>query len=69
VTVAYEPDELVLAVRDHGEGALGGSDRPGHGLVGIRERVKIYGGDMFAGPAPGGGFLVRARLPRGGRVP
>ena len=68
VTVAYELDELVLAVRDHGEGALGGSDRQGHGLVGIRERVKIYGGDMFAGPAPGGGFLVRARLPRGGGV-
>jgi signal transduction histidine kinase len=69
VTVAYEPDQLVLAVRDHGGGGQGGFDGQGHGLVGIRERVKIFGGDMSAGPAPGGGFLVRARLPRGGGAP
>ncbi len=64
VTVAYEPDELRLEVRDHGSPNGNGSGGQGHGLVGIGERVKIFGGEMSAGPAPGGGFLVRARLPR-----
>jgi signal transduction histidine kinase len=66
VTVAYEPDGLRLEVRDHGGRDGTGSDGQGHGLVGIGERVKIFGGEMSAGPAPGGGFLVRARLPRDG---
>jgi signal transduction histidine kinase len=63
VTVDYAPDELRLEVRDHGAGDLAAVDGRGHGLVGIRERVKVFGGEMSAGPAPGGGFLVRARLP------
>ena len=61
--MAYEPDELRLEVRDHGSTNGNGSGGQGHGLVGIGERVKIFGGEMSAGPAPGGGFLVRARLP------
>jgi signal transduction histidine kinase len=62
VTVHYEPDELEIEVRDDGAGSST-SDGLGHGLVGIRERVKIYGGAMTAGPGPGGGFVLRARLP------
>jgi signal transduction histidine kinase len=69
VVVAYEPEALRLEVRDPGDrdGRTGTTvNGQGHGLVGIRERVKIFGGEMSAGPAPGGGFLVRARLPVGG---
>jgi signal transduction histidine kinase len=62
VTFHYGPDELDIEVRDDGEG-LSTSDGLGHGLVGIRERVKIYGGEMTAGGAPGGGFVLGARLP------
>ncbi len=66
VTVDYGPDELRLEVRDHGVGDPGNVDGHGYGLVGIRERVKLFGGELSAAPAPGGGFLVRARLPIGG---
>ena len=65
VTVNYGPSDLQLEVRDDGVGA-GSSNGRGHGLVGIRERVKIYGGEMAAGPAPTGGFLLSARLPLSG---
>ena len=51
MTVRYRPDELEVEVRDDGAGATT-SDGLGHGLVGIRERVKIYGGEMSAGTAP-----------------
>ncbi len=62
VTVRYAPDELHIEVRDDGAG--GSNDNGlGHGLVGIRERVKIYGGEMSAGTATEGGFILRARLP------
>ena len=62
VTVRYRPDELGLEVRDDGQGRAA-SDGLGHGLVGIRERVKIYGGEMSAGTGPEGGFVLTARLP------
>ena len=51
MTVRYRPDELQIEVRDDGRGAAT-SDGLGHGLVGVRERVKIYGGEMTAGTAP-----------------
>jgi signal transduction histidine kinase len=62
VTVRYEPHALQLEVRDDGLGSST-SDGLGHGLVGIRERVKIYGGEMTAGTANGGGFVLSTRLP------
>jgi len=64
VTVRYAPHHVELEVRDDGEGPMpnGGV---GHGLVGIRERVKIYGGQMTAGAATDGGLLLTARLPVG----
>ena len=67
VTVRYQPDGLEIEIRDDGVG-VAESDGLGHGLVGIRERVKIYGGEMTAGSENGGGFVLRARLPlNGGR--
>jgi signal transduction histidine kinase len=62
VTVRYRPGELEVEVADDGAG-FATSDGLGHGLVGIRERVNIYGGEMTAGNAPGGGYVVSARLP------
>lgn len=65
VTIRYGSDELQIEIRDDGEGGST-SDSPGLGLVGIRERVRIYGGEMSAGTAPEGGFVLSARLPLGG---
>jgi signal transduction histidine kinase len=62
VTVRYRPDELEIEVRDNGHGSAT-SDGLGHGLVGVRERVKIYGGEMTAGAATEGGFVLSTRLP------
>jgi signal transduction histidine kinase len=61
VTVEYRSDELRIEVRDDGTGAAP-NDGHGYGLVGIRERVKIYGGEMTTETA-GDGFVLRARLP------
>ncbi len=68
VTVRYGAESVQLEVRDDGKGG-GTSDGLGHGLVGIRERVKIFGGEMTAGTAPAGGFVVSARLPLEGDRP
>ena len=62
VTVRYRPDEVEIEVRDNGAG-VAKNDGLGHGLVGVRERVKIYGGEMSAGTAPEGGFVLSTRLP------
>jgi signal transduction histidine kinase len=62
VLVRHRPDALQLEVRDDGRGPAGG-DGLGHGLVGIGERVKLYGGEMTAGRANGHGFVLSASLP------
>jgi signal transduction histidine kinase len=62
VTICYAPEEVQIQVRDNGRGAVT-SNGHGHGLIGIRERVKLYGGEMTAGTADGGGFVLSTRLP------
>jgi signal transduction histidine kinase len=70
VTVAldYGTDALEIRVTDEGCGDAsgivnGGSTDPGRGIVGMRERCELLGGELTAGPGPRGGFEVRARLP------
>ncbi|GAA5075784.1 signal transduction histidine kinase [Thermocatellispora tengchongensis] len=72
VTVRHEPGEFSVHIEDDGTGMKAGAPavtspdggrRTGHGLVGIRERVALYGGILRIGPRPGGGFEVRARFP------
>ncbi|MFI5674678.1 sensor histidine kinase [Streptomyces cellulosae] len=71
VELRYGAGGLGVRVRDNGPGpACGDGNRPspggdGHGLLGMRERVATVGGTLRTGAAPGGGFLVEARLPTG----
>ena len=65
VTIEYRADEVIIDISDDGQGAvstLSGSGG-GNGLIGMSERVEIYGGTLTVGPSVGGGFAVRATLP------
>jgi signal transduction histidine kinase len=68
VEVEYGARDLRLEVRDDGRGASSASDGLGHGLVGVEERVKIYGGEMSARRSRSGGFVLSVRLPVDGRA-
>jgi signal transduction histidine kinase len=63
VRVTYAADALELRITDDGRSAGGEFNGAGHGLIGMRERVALFGGEFFAGPVPGGGFAVQAKLP------
>jgi signal transduction histidine kinase len=63
VEIDYSGPELVVRVTDDGRGAAAPRSADGHGLIGMRERVGMYGGAVSAEPLRGGGFEVLARLP------
>jgi signal transduction histidine kinase len=82
VTLRYDQHELLVRVADDGRGAAGtpaqlprhgsagrAGSTTGHGLAGMRERAAMYGGTVQAGPCPGGGFEVTARLPLTAAIP
>jgi signal transduction histidine kinase len=56
-------ESLEITVGDDGHGGPGGRAEPGRGLLGLRERLALYGGELAAGPLPDGGWRVRAVLP------
>ena len=68
VIVAYQEDTLTLEVTDNGSGAAASGDASelpvaGNGIIGMRERAAMYGGEVWAAPLPGRGFQVTARFP------
>ncbi|HEY7485918.1 MAG TPA: sensor histidine kinase [Streptosporangiaceae bacterium] len=67
VRIHYAAQGVNVEIEDDGRGAAAGlpanGENPGHGLVGMRERVALYGGELRIGPRTGGGFEVRARFP------
>jgi signal transduction histidine kinase len=67
VVVGYRDQDVTVEVTDDGRGTMtsvsDGRAGTGHGLIGMRERVAAFGGDLEVGPRPGGGFRVAARLP------
>jgi signal transduction histidine kinase len=68
VLVRYGRSAVELEVRDDGRGtARSGDGSGGRGIIGMRQRAVLYGGDLRAAPEPGGGFAVRAHFPIGAR--
>lgn len=64
ITIDYHDDAIDITVIDNGRGAAATTpSTPGHGLLGIRERVEAFGGHIHTGPRVGGGFAVEARIP------
>jgi signal transduction histidine kinase len=65
VALRHGQDRVTVTISDDGCGAAAPDDGAGHGLAGMRERVELYGGQVTAGPRPGGGYQVTATLPVG----
>jgi signal transduction histidine kinase len=67
VLLRYGRDDLGLEISDDGPGPPPhGTQTSGHGLIGMRERVDLFGGSLETGERPGGGFVVRVRIPLSG---
>ena len=70
VTIGCDQETVTIEVTDDGTGEPGRqAPRGGRGLAGMRERAAVFGGELRAGPRPGGGFAVRARLPLADGLP
>jgi signal transduction histidine kinase len=70
VRIGCAQEAVTIEVIDDGTGEPDQqSAAGGHGLAGMRERAAIFGGELAAGPRPGGGYAVRARLPLGDSLP
>jgi signal transduction histidine kinase len=66
VTIGCTREAVTIEITDNGTGQPDHqAPAGGHGLAGMRERIAVFGGELAAGPRPGGGFTVRARLPAG----
>jgi signal transduction histidine kinase len=63
VRIEYRQAELLITVCDDGSSAAAATGRGGRGLIGLRERIAVYGGELDAGPRPGGGWRLAARIP------
>jgi signal transduction histidine kinase len=63
VNVRIFEHAVEIAVDDDGAAQPASTGNHGHGLIGMRERVAVYGGELDAGPAPGRGFRLKARIP------
>jgi len=65
VTIEYRTDDVVIDISDNGRGAVSrlSDSGGGNGLIGMSERVEIYGGSLAAGPRTGGGYSIHVALP------
>jgi signal transduction histidine kinase len=63
VTLEYRPGHVAVRIVDDGRGTAAPDEPHGHGLIGMRERARLFGGSLTAGRRPGGGFEVSLTLP------
>jgi signal transduction histidine kinase len=66
LTIHYRDHDLQIEICDDGQGASPAANSVGHGLIGMRQRVGLYGGTLVAGPLTGGGYSVKAAIPLSG---